>query len=207
MADETFVARRHLLDAAAMRDAGVGCACCDARSTPRCSLQRALAVALMLSCAGSALAAPLDRFAALRRLRMEPKDVEWMPPSFAPTSDGRAAALMQRKALEGTPPPPASGVPDDRFAPWNENWSNSVAICATMRQENVTDVAEWLAYHRCVRVPGHNFAFTTAGRWLPKAAPAAASPTHLRACAAYSGAVEPRGALSLAFVSQASQRW
>jgi hypothetical protein len=38
--------------------------------------------------------------------------------------------------------------------PWNSDaWSNSIALCATMRQENATDVREWLQYYRysCVR--------------------------------------------------------
>lgn len=41
-------------------------------------------------------------------------------------------------------------IPDDVHAPWNKKWRNSIAICATMRQENVTDVVEWLTYYRCV---------------------------------------------------------
>ena len=34
-------------------------------------------------------------------------------------------------------------------APWNHHtWKNSVALCATMMNENVTDVTEWLNYYR-----------------------------------------------------------
>lgn len=29
-------------------------------------------------------------------------------------------------------------------------WNNSVAICATMKEENATDVKEWLLYYQCV---------------------------------------------------------
>ena len=35
------------------------------------------------------------------------------------------------------------------FGPWNIKWENSIAICAVLRDENVTDVREWLQYHRC----------------------------------------------------------
>ena len=36
------------------------------------------------------------------------------------------------------------------YAPWNPvNWKNTVALCATMRDENVTDVMEWLNYYKC----------------------------------------------------------
>lgn len=34
--------------------------------------------------------------------------------------------------------------------PNSTNWSNSVAICATMKDENATDVREWLLYYQCV---------------------------------------------------------
>ena len=40
----------------------------------------------------------------------------------------------------------------DRDAPWAEAWANSLAICATMRNENVTDVVEWLQYHKCASI-------------------------------------------------------
>lgn len=34
-------------------------------------------------------------------------------------------------------------------APWSTStWTNSVAICTTMRSENSTDVTEWLLYYR-----------------------------------------------------------
>jgi hypothetical protein len=40
-------------------------------------------------------------------------------------------------------------LPDSQ-APWRPGWGNSVALCTTMRRENVTDVREWLLYHKCV---------------------------------------------------------
>ena len=40
------------------------------------------------------------------------------------------------------------GAKQERTAPWEPAWGNSVAICAVMKQENVTDVREWLQYYR-----------------------------------------------------------
>jgi hypothetical protein len=47
--------------------------------------------------------------------------------------------MQQRRDL---PPLP------DSSAPWNSQWSNSIAICAIMRDENITDVQEWLEYYK-----------------------------------------------------------
>ena len=44
-------------------------------------------------------------------------------------------------------------LPHER-GPDSDTWDNSVAICACMLKENITDVREWLQYHRCdPRVP------------------------------------------------------
>jgi hypothetical protein len=40
----------------------------------------------------------------------------------------------------------------DEHAPWHKNWDNSVAVCATMRHENITDVVEWLSYYKYVPI-------------------------------------------------------
>ena len=45
--------------------------------------------------------------------------------------------------LVGMPPLP------DSHAPTSSHWSNSVAICAVMKDENTTDIIEWLTYHQC----------------------------------------------------------
>lgn len=37
-------------------------------------------------------------------------------------------------------------------SPESATWVNSVAVCACMLKENVTDVREWLLYHRCEHV-------------------------------------------------------
>ena len=45
--------------------------------------------------------------------------------------------------LEDLPKLPPQHGPD------SATWSNSIAICAIMKDENVTDVREWLTYHQC----------------------------------------------------------
>jgi hypothetical protein len=41
-----------------------------------------------------------------------------------------------------------SELPESK-GPWHPNWSNSIAICAIMREEQIADVREWLLYYRC----------------------------------------------------------
>lgn len=36
-------------------------------------------------------------------------------------------------------------------APWEPRWTNSIAFCVSVKNENVTDIREWLRYHRCAR--------------------------------------------------------
>lgn len=43
---------------------------------------------------------------------------------------------------------PLPALPKER-APWHADWNNSIAVCAAMRDENATDVREWLLYYRC----------------------------------------------------------
>lgn len=38
-------------------------------------------------------------------------------------------------------------------SPSAEYWSNSIAVCAIMKDENITDVAEWVAYHKYAASP------------------------------------------------------
>lgn len=35
-------------------------------------------------------------------------------------------------------------------SPQGKEWTNSVAICAITKDENTTDVREWVLYHKCV---------------------------------------------------------
>ena len=35
------------------------------------------------------------------------------------------------------------------YSPFFGAWNNSIMICAVMKRENITDVIEWLDYHRC----------------------------------------------------------
>jgi hypothetical protein len=44
---------------------------------------------------------------------------------------------------------PSSELGEDH-APWHKNWKNSIALCAVMRHENITDVVEWLSYYKYV---------------------------------------------------------
>jgi hypothetical protein len=46
--------------------------------------------------------------------------------------------------LEGMDPLPKSNGPQSK------RWSNSFAICAIMKDENITDVREWLTYYKYV---------------------------------------------------------
>jgi hypothetical protein len=39
---------------------------------------------------------------------------------------------------------------DDSRAPDQPGWSNSVAICTCIKDEQPTDLAEWVQYHKCV---------------------------------------------------------
>ena len=39
-------------------------------------------------------------------------------------------------------------------APWNWRWRNSIAICTSVRQENTTDLREWLLYYQCALPTG-----------------------------------------------------
>lgn len=34
-------------------------------------------------------------------------------------------------------------------SPDSPQWSNSFAVCAIMRDENITDVREWIHYYKC----------------------------------------------------------
>jgi hypothetical protein len=49
-------------------------------------------------------------------------------------------------------------------APDSEEWSNSIALCSIMRDENVTDVMEWLKYYQYV-FPGCCGSVFAVGRW------------------------------------------
>lgn len=44
--------------------------------------------------------------------------------------------------LQGLPLMPGNHSPE------SEEWSNSIAVCSIMRDENVTDVMEWVRYYR-----------------------------------------------------------
>ena len=39
--------------------------------------------------------------------------------------------------------------PQKEVDPQSEAWDNSVAVCAIMKQEKLSDIREWLLYHQC----------------------------------------------------------
>lgn len=61
------------------------------------------------------------------------------------------------KRLDTNPFPDAYFVPwvqaldplPESYGPDSEQWSNSFAICSIMKDENITDVREWLTYYKC----------------------------------------------------------
>jgi hypothetical protein len=61
--------------------------------------------------------------------------------AVAPKAGKRLASLWRQDFA--SPKPTA--------APWHGTWSNSIAICASIRDENITDVREWLQYYRCAQ--------------------------------------------------------
>jgi hypothetical protein len=111
-----------------------------------------------------------------RRLLVEPFGRNWEEESFkiglrlhsmnlwhpdeessAPVAEEPASSTLNRMVppsheLSKCLPSDSSGQPQDH-APWHENWNNSIAICAIMRQENITDVVEWLSYYKYVPPP------------------------------------------------------
>jgi hypothetical protein len=64
----------------------------------------------------------------------------------------------ERPDLEVHKNDPSAGLSllPQAHAPWMPMWTNSVAICSTMKDENITDIIEWLHYYRCAptTIPG-----------------------------------------------------
>jgi len=82
-----------------------------------------------------------------RHILYEPRSTEQQ------TREIRAESAPAPAACDGgnmfDPPSPPDPGPVHPVAPWSPQWRNSVAICTTMRGENLTDVREWLDYYRC----------------------------------------------------------
>ena len=68
------------------------------------------------------------------------------PQGRALTSKTIQAQLWQPSYKDADEEPPRPLTDDD--GPWHEDWSNSLAICASMKHENITDVQEWLQYYK-----------------------------------------------------------
>jgi hypothetical protein len=64
-------------------------------------------------------------------------------------------ASIQQADDSDKPEPLPGDLPqlDAERSPFSDSWNDSVAICACMLKENVTDVREWLLYHRCAIGP------------------------------------------------------
>jgi hypothetical protein len=69
------------------------------------------------------------------------------PASLTRTAQSTDATQADKTSDESTCP--SSDLGDDH-APWHMNWKNSIALCAVMRHENITDVVEWLSYYKYV---------------------------------------------------------
>ena len=70
-------------------------------------------------------------------------------------TEGTGAAVEQPQwAQQGRPPMTTQwdeqGRPPITTPFWMPAWNNSVAVCATMKRENFTDVREWLYYYPCL---------------------------------------------------------
>jgi hypothetical protein len=91
-----------------------------------------------------------------RRLQSEAKEL-WRPPrqsSALPADNVTGLTQASRSEASHHAYPEIHGctstAPSVDRAPWQPMWNNTLALCATMRQENATDVVEWLSYYKCV---------------------------------------------------------
>ena len=75
-----------------------------------------------------------------------------------------AEAPRPNKLRRDTPPPWGTRWVQDMpalpplHAPDSPTWKDTVAVCAIMRDENITDVREWLQYYRCAAAASSAFA-------------------------------------------------
>lgn len=86
-------------------------------------------------------------------------------------TDNPFPGAVELSWLEGLQPLPAWHGPD------SPNWSNSFALCATMKDENITDVVEWITYYRCDPRPGPAPLHLCSTPTTPYPIPRARSPT------------------------------
>jgi hypothetical protein len=75
-------------------------------------------------------------------------------PRLSPRAQAAADMLKRqrhwRQAVREGDVPKLSNV----RAPWGTAWRNSLALCSTVRQENATDLREWLMHYRCALLLG-----------------------------------------------------
>jgi hypothetical protein len=60
--------------------------------------------------------------------------------------------LSENKWPDSGTRPWLSGMPlmSGSHSPNSVHWTNSIALCAVMKDENITDIVEWLLYYQCV---------------------------------------------------------
>ena len=75
--------------------------------------------------------------------------------SRTPPPKQHTAPISRTHGNRTKQPPPISKVPwsQKRVDPLSEEFTNTVAVCSLMKDEEVDDVMEWLEYHRCVSQP------------------------------------------------------
>ena len=71
------------------------------------------------------------------------------PPKQSSTPrSGRTERRNKKHPPTSKPPKPQKHV-----HPMSGDFSNTVAVCSLMKDEEVDDVMEWIEYHRCASLP------------------------------------------------------
>ena len=64
-----------------------------------------------------------------------------------------ATATLQQVFARRSPVKQHAKRPQKHVDPLSKEWDNSVAVCAIMKQEKLSDIREWLLYHQCALPP------------------------------------------------------
>ena len=75
---------------------------------------------------------------------MSPKGQKVSKPQGDSEAKSQKEEQAQPSKKENKSPKPQKDVD-----PQSEEWDNSVAVCAIMKQEKLSDIREWLLYHQC----------------------------------------------------------
>ena len=60
-----------------------------------------------------------------------------------------ASKPTEKNAPQTKQPASSGSQPQKEVDPQSEEWDNSIAVCAIMKQEKLNDIREWLLYHQC----------------------------------------------------------